>query len=152
MSPRQSYLLPILALCCFAAAEAGMYRWVDENGVTVYSQTPPPDRQSVSIAAPPPPARNSQDTTGVLEEQMKKFQDRRDLKTENAERQAETDALQAKRDQDCQAARHNMTILEGPPRKLISTPDGQYHRLDPEERQEQIDKAQKLIDEYCSDE
>ena len=154
MTSRRYPLLLIPALLWLADAHAGMYRWVDENGVTVYSQTPPPEKPSVRIAPPPPPPAQpagAADSEG-LEQKMQKFQDRQDLKKENAERQAETERIAQRREQECQAARNNLGILEGHPRKLIGTPDGQYHRLTDEERQAQIDKAKGLIEEYCTDE
>lgn len=38
-----------LWVCGLVGTNAGMYRWVAENGVTVYSQTPPQYGEAVSI-------------------------------------------------------------------------------------------------------
>ena len=43
----------LLALMVTTTAQAEIYRWLDENGVTVYSEMPPPDggEQPATLAA-----------------------------------------------------------------------------------------------------
>ncbi|WP_419611171.1 DUF4124 domain-containing protein [Thiolapillus sp.] len=56
-------------------AFAGMYRWTDDEGDVVYSQTPPPDNRPVKpIAPPPPPAEN----TSQIQQQTQKLQEQLD--------------------------------------------------------------------------
>ncbi len=43
-------LLPlVLAISWTGAADARMYRWVDENGTTVYSQSPPASGEAAEV-------------------------------------------------------------------------------------------------------
>ncbi len=56
------FLVILLALAAAPAAAAGTYKWVDENGVVNYSNTPPPEKfakakvigDRVSVVPPDP--------------------------------------------------------------------------------------------------
>ena len=75
--PRKTFL-PSILLGLFlvtSQAFAGMYRWTDDEGDVVYSQTPPPDNRPVKpIAPPPPPAEN----TSQIQQQTQKLQEQLD--------------------------------------------------------------------------
>jgi len=141
------FLAGSLWLSC---AMAETYRWVDENGVTVYSQTPPPGGvQADRIKAPSPPARSPQDAWKGLDKQWQEMQDREDTEKERKVQREADEKLQSEIDSNCQAAKHNLQVLESHNRKLIKTPDGEYHRVLPEERQKHIEEARKIIQESC---
>jgi len=148
---RDSFILFFLAGSLWlSCAMAETYRWVDENGVTVYSQTPPPGATPADlIKAPPPPARSEKDAWQDLDRQWQELQDREDAEKERHIQREADEKLQSGLDANCQAAKHNLEILESHNRKLIKTPDGEYHRLLPEERQEHIEEARKAMEESC---
>ncbi|MCP4995636.1 MAG: DUF4124 domain-containing protein [Gammaproteobacteria bacterium] len=149
MMPRTLLTISIALLIPFVA-QAKMYRWVDEKGGTVYSQSPPPSGQATEIAPPPPPATNSQEQeTQRLNKAWQEMQDREEARdeTDTVEREtAETNEIKQK---NCQAARHNLSILQGPTNRLIKQADGEYKRFTQEEREAQISDIQQKIEEFC---
>ena len=51
------YLLILLILVAGGTIAAGVYKWVDEKGRTVYSDTPPPGKAAQPVDIPPPPPK-----------------------------------------------------------------------------------------------
>ena len=150
MYPGSFILLFLAGSLWFSCAMSETYRWVDENGGTVYSQTPPPAGiQADRIKAPPPPARSPQEAWKGLDKQWQEMQDREDAEKEQNVQHEADEKRQSEIDSNCKAAKHNLEILQSNNRKLIRTPDGVYHRVLPEERQEEIEKARKIIEESC---
>ena len=148
------YAHTLIFLCCglwLSAALAETYRWVDENGVTIYSQTPPPAGTAnvERVKAPAPPARGDQEAWKELDRQWQEMQDRADSEKERSEKQQADSQLAADQGSNCEAAKHNLEVLQSSNRKLIRTPDGVYRRLTPEERQKQIEEARKEMEESC---
>jgi len=141
----------ISSMIGFSTAQAGKaYRWVDENGVIHYTQTPPPDKSATRIPPPPPPSSDRQKARDQLDRRWQENEIRNEARQKQEQQAAEEADMQAARETNCQAARNNLEILQGSPRKLIRTPDGEYHRVDPAVRQEQIEKAEKMIQENCN--
>ncbi|HEB95109.1 MAG TPA: DUF4124 domain-containing protein [Sedimenticola thiotaurini] len=152
MCNRIAVLLALGTLVWTSIATAGAYRWVDDNGVTHYSQTPPPDRPVTRIAAPPPPpARQVQKERDRLDLQLQDAEIRKEKKQEQEQEQQKAADVEAARTRNCEAARRNLEILEGSPRRMIRMPSGEYRRLTAEEREEETLKAQARIDEFCDE-
>jgi hypothetical protein len=57
----RSGVLLIAAALAAAAAGAHVYKWVDEKGVTHYSETPPQGRRAEEVKVPEPPQRGDVD-------------------------------------------------------------------------------------------
>ena len=75
----------ITGILLSATIQAGVYRWVDENGVTVYSQVPPPvDVQKKQMEAPPPPPVTEKEAWEEVNQDWKKMRDRQDIVKEQA--------------------------------------------------------------------
>ncbi|HID46028.1 MAG TPA: DUF4124 domain-containing protein [Chromatiaceae bacterium] len=151
--PRKSQLLLIICglFMVTIQASAGMYRWTDDEGNVVYSQTPPADARPVKpIAPPPPPAENPgeiQKETRKLQEQLDNIAKERD---EKKKKQLEAELEQKKKEENCQTAKGNLkSIQEKPPNTLFALPDGSYKRFTMEERQKKIDAMNKIIKENC---
>ena len=151
--PRKTFL-PSILLGLFlvtSQAFAGMYRWTDDEGNVVYSQTPPPDNRPVKpIAPPPPPAEN----TSQIQQQTQKLQEQLDnfARERNEKKQKQQEAAQEKKQkaEKCKVARSNLkSMQEKPPNTLWGLPDGSYQRFTVEERQKEIDKLNKIINENC---
>ena len=103
-------------------AQAAMYKWVDENGVTVYSQTPPASAPSTLIKPPPPPAQAPEEAMQRLQQRLQKIADDVEDK-ELAEQKQEKEEKRAEASQtNCANAQSNLLNLEGNPR--ISRIDG----------------------------
>lgn len=81
---------------------ASLYKWVDEKGVTQYSQTPPLQRESQGIKVQKP----SQNSVGIESPDLKALREKeaafqqRDQKKKHEEQQAEEKAKAAAADTD----------------------------------------------------
>jgi hypothetical protein len=127
-----------------------MYRWVDEDGVTHYTQTPPINEESTFIEAPKPPTKPSDEAWKELNEQRSKQQEAREAKAQKKEEQKKIAEDKKMKKQGCAAARKNLAILQsGSPTRRTKTPSGEYVRLTEEEYQQKIDEARKDIEEFC---
>ena len=145
-------LLPLLAtLIIITNADAKMYRWVDENGVTVYSQTPPPsgDATELNIAAPKPASQpEAEPTTSVEPTDATQEEKQATEDEEMAKKKAESDKIKA---ENCKAARHNLDVYTNIGNRLLKTPDGLYERLSDEEREKRIKQEEGRIKEFCDE-
>lgn len=145
-------LLTLCVLCSVVsipAQAADFYRWVDDNGVTHYSQTPPPHRQTDQLKPPPPPAEDPAQARERLDAQLQALNERRQEREQEAE--TERQALEAERirKKNCQIARSNLENLETATNSLMRLPDGSHERLDEETRQAKMDEARQAIEKYC---
>ena len=141
------YLLPAtLILLLPLSAQARMYKWVDENGQTIYSQTPPVGQAAETIkAAPPPPPSSNQQPVNDIVQRAADLQEDRQLAKQKASKQ-KTAKQQDKA--NCEVARHNLAGLNGPPNRLYRL-NGEYVRLTPEQRAKEIEEMKKLKKESC---
>lgn len=147
-------LLPlILAISWLGVAEARMYRWVDEDGTTVYSQSPPPSGEAAEIklnTAPPSPLQPSpasQTATDTAPDGASPESAQNPAaEGPSKEEIAESNRIKA---ENCAAARSNLDLYTNLGNKLVKTPDGLYKRLTEEERQQKMEESKALIGEFC---
>lgn len=130
-------------------ALAGMYKWVDEQGITHYSQTPPPSGNAQQIKPPPTPA-DSEAAVKRLEAQRQEAQKRHEAGQQDARESQKSAESQAIREESCRLARQNLNTLEAHSRVAVRDADGNMKRLSEEERQTQLSEAKKQVDEYCN--
>lgn len=142
-------------LCCISlsgAVQAAAYRWVDDDGVTVYSQTPPADgRRSEVTPLPgtsPPRAPSQQPDTQLqeIEQYLEDQQEDRKLAKERSEKEQQEAAVNS---HNCEVAKNNLKNLESLGRRLLKTETGEYKRLTEEERQALMQEARDQIQLYC---
>jgi hypothetical protein len=138
-------------LAVFGMAHAAMYKWVDENGVTQYTQYPPPNREYQTVAPPPTPAEDpegaQQDLENLLQQQDEASKAAAEAATE--EQQAKDAASQKQR--NCQVARQNLTALTtGGRRRLVDEKGVAYYPTE-DERQARIAEAQQQIEQFCDE-
>jgi hypothetical protein len=131
-------------------APAQPYRYVDENGVTVYSQSPPAAAPAVSVdLAPPPPAAETAAALQRLQQQIEQDFDTRGDEARAAEAAATEAAAAAKRAEGCAAARQNLRTLEDLGARMLRMPDGSVRRPGDAERAEMMDAARAQITDLC---
>ena len=65
---KQRLFLSLAFLISVAIASPGIYKWVDEKGVTHYSETPPPQKKTKEVDIAPPPPKQ------VIEEAQQKLE------------------------------------------------------------------------------
>jgi hypothetical protein len=129
-----------------------IYKWVDQNGATQYTQMPPPaGMQIIEIRSAPPPADDPeaerakvQQETEALDERMKERQEA----ATKAEVQAKNEEI---RRQNCINASKNLTELQQGGIKRYRTADGSVLRLTEEDRQKRIAETQAQIEKFCKD-
>lgn len=140
----------MLACVCSGGTNAAMYRWVDENGVTVYSQTPPPSAPAVRIQKQPGPSPEDEAAARQrLQQQVEQsFDAKEDQKQAETERSAE-EGERGQRAEACAAARQNLQTMENLGRRFLRTADGELTRPSEDEVAMRIRTAQEQIEEYC---
>jgi hypothetical protein len=153
-------------LALFTAAsrpvQAEIYRYVDDDGVTVYSQSPPPvalgsgaESGSASGAAititldPGPSSAEAAAAHERLRQQMERDLDRRETQRRSAEETAERKAHANSRANACAAARGNLQTLQTLGTKRLKLPDGSSIRPSAEQRAQRMDEARQQIRELC---
>ena len=151
---RQLWIMMVIAgtagAAALATAQAATYRWVNEQGVTVYSQTPPPSGQATVIPPPPPPATGAP-IRPPIEEQLKQIEAQKAERQQREAKAADEKKRQTIMDANCRNARHNLEVLEGPARRRFAENGGEYQRLTEEERQKRIELAKENIKQFCSE-
>lgn len=148
-------LAGLLALLPLVHAEAASYRWVDEKGVTIYSQTPPPQGVQASEIKPPPPppqptekeeaAPAASGDKGPSKEDSGK-EEKKGGKGKEAKEGKKTEELRQK---NCESAEKNLNTLTNTKFKTVRAPDGTTKTLDDETRETMRKEAETQVKEYC---
>lgn len=140
----------LFALLIFSSViQAKMYKWVDDDGQTHYSQHAPIGQQADVIKAPPPPAidpNEAQKQVDDLVEQQSSTQE------EIAERRAQEKTQQEedkKLEEYCASAKHNLQQFQNNPGRRMVDDEGNVTRPTEEERQQKIREFQQGIDDFC---
>lgn len=136
-------------LCLSSPAMAKLYKWVDENGVTQYTQTPPPKGGFSHVKPPSKPAVDPQKAKSDLEKRLESFQQRRDDAGKEKAEANKKAAEKAEKTAKCEKARKNLTFLQTHARVRETGKDGTATLLGEDKRQERIKQANEAIKEYC---
>lgn len=150
----------LLILALFAlGSHAEVYKWVDSEGITHYSQQPPEAGEAQQIPVPRPAAASApQDgdspSAAASEEPSASTEPREaELSEEIRAKRAEEDRKQAEADQQLAAAcakmRENLNTLRGHARVRIQE-NGSTRVMTPEEQAKQIVDLEKQIQDNCS--
>lgn len=142
---RRMILTTSLALALSTTALAGqVYRWVDAQGVTHFSEQPPQGQQATTIntATPPPPSTEPK-TTPTFQSIADPEQAAVDAKVKQ-----EVAEQEVQRRKYCESQRNNLAQLENNPRVRVED-GGEMRRLGEEERQQRIAESKKAIEENC---
>ena len=149
--PNQAIYLQLVCLAALflnsSTSLAAMYKWVDEEGNTHYTQSPPPgDIESESIKPPPKinPEHDQKRVQGrqqMLDDIAKQRKDKND-EALKAEQEAQ------KRASECEMAKKRLASYERP-RIMVKDANGNPTRLDEEQRMAEIKKSRDLVKEAC---
>lgn len=141
----------LLVAFCFVitnnAMATAMYKWVDAEGNTNYTQKRP-TADTVFTSINPPSEFDSERSQKDLEKTQKYLGDSREQRQKKAEekqRAIEDKAIQTK---NCEQAKSRLATYTKPRVKLLQE-DGSRVRATEEVRQAQIAESQKLITEFC---
>ena len=125
---------------CAAAAGAGPYKWVDENGRVHYTQTKPSHTPSQELGAPPPPPSDSYDLNKPFADQIRAA-GQPSGRTPPASQTANPD--------QCALARANLNALQNNARVRYQDQDGNLVIMPEDVRQQKLRETQEHIGEYC---
>ena len=142
-------ILLITSLFTAGIANAEIYRWVDENGRTTYSQIRPADQESERIRPSGARAPSNEEAWQEVERIQKGLDESREKRKqaqETTRKQKEEAALKRR---NCETARLNLERYQGDPGRLLRQPDGSYVRLTQEERETRIAETREQIEQYC---
>lgn len=138
----------VVSLSVAFSTQAKMYKWVDEDGVTHYTQTPPPgDIESKTIKSSPSTKFGRKD--GYVDDMAGKADEYREqrLETKKEEQRAKTE--QAELQQACAKARQRVASFLRPRVDLVDE-DGNVRRASEEERLKNLEEARKYVRENCN--
>ncbi len=146
-----SYIVGIVILSgsCMIAniAHAEMYKWVDENGNTHYTQNPPPPNIVPDIIAPPP-SINSEAATKKEMSTIEKANKLREERIKKAEDTAKEKSELAQKKAQCEKAKKVQASYERPRVNYVDD-DGNRRRATEEERQADLAKAKDEVKKLC---
>ncbi len=133
-------LLAVILSVSIGAAEKATkvtYKWVDENGITQFTERPPQNRAYEKIIVTSSGGRDVEEVSA-------------DEAVENAKEEAldPVDEIQKANERNCKIARQNMDVLNNIARIRV-TENGEERILSPEEKAERIEDTQKQIDTFC---
>ena len=127
----------VATLLLVSLAEAKVYKWVDESGKVVFSQSPPPGNiqaEEVQVNAPSPATAPKEVEKVVVDEKVKG-----------------NPALDPElRRKYCEKGRKNLEILESAkPGAGFFTEDKKLVKFSPEEKALRMKEAEAAIKAYC---
>lgn len=138
---RIGMVMMVALLAMVPPAGAEIYKWVDENGVTQFSQTPPPEKEAERLDVPyatpgkgsniPRPPTSAEPTAATQAEEDQT------LSKEELAKQCER--LSARLEQ----------LRNKPGRLLLKKPDGSVERITEERRQEMIRQTESTYNTLC---
>ena len=147
----------VLAFLAFGSlgSHAQVYKWVDTDGVTHYSQQPPEAGAAQEIpvpgaaAAPGPQdgAKPEADTPATADRRAEELTD--DIRARRAEEDRQQAEIDQQRTAACEQMRNNLKTLQERARVRIEE-NGSSRVLTPEEQAQQIIDLEKRIEETCS--
>ncbi|MEE8288573.1 MAG: DUF4124 domain-containing protein [Nitrosomonadaceae bacterium] len=142
----------VLLFAFSIVAHGELYKWVDNNGNTQYTDQPPPpgaaktEKKLKIKSAPAQPTGDEINAPKSLAEKEYDFKKRLHAEEQaEAKQQAETKENKEK----CIQARSKLKIYQEAPKLIVSDGAGGVIRADDVARQKGIDEAQKEIESYC---
>ncbi|HEX3098222.1 MAG TPA: DUF4124 domain-containing protein [Usitatibacter sp.] len=142
-------LVAMLVLAC-GSAGAALYKWVDEKGVTHYTEEPPPDRKAtkIEIRKEGPPAKADQPESWKdkeVEFRRRRLEKERQEETASAREKNEA----ARRENNCVRAREALDMLtHGRPIYRVNE-KGERVYMEDAERDAETKRWRKEAETWC---
>ncbi|VAW79969.1 hypothetical protein MNBD_GAMMA12-2699 [hydrothermal vent metagenome] len=139
-------LVSLFAFLLLASpANAKMYKWVDQDGVTHYTQHPPIKQNSTQITKHSPPGKNKEQAS-----QTKQSKNTNKHKNKN---KAQNDTSQAKKDAkksaQCAHVKNNLQMLEKSLNIVRKKVKGKLVAMTEIERKQLIGQYRATISQHC---
>jgi len=143
-------ILAAVAALALTTAQAQLYKYVDKNGKTVYSDSPPPDADSKQIRVQPsggpsdvPAAKTSVQRDKDAEKGRKEAAKKSDKDAKDAERQA-------KIQERCNYLKADLATYEGGVRLKRTNDKGEQEFMTDEQIEAAKAKTRAAMEEACS--
>lgn len=147
--------LLLLVLSYSSQAEEPYYIWVDEDGITNYSQRNPRNVDATFVsrsqafgAKKAPTQRGSRPGQVPASESKAETTPAQDLEMDKEE-QAVQEEIARIRTSNCDLGKRNLAKLQAYARIRIRDPDGGERVLTDNEKQQRIERARKTIKDNC---
>lgn len=142
--------LPLLAITlAFPAAAAKVYKWVDDEGVTHYTEQAPADKEYEIVSTSGAPPSGAAKAKKQLEEARAARDEKATKDLDFAEQQKIRDEEARIRKENCENAKANLKTMQEHARIRILGDDGEFRYLSEEEKQQQEDRAKQIISDNC---
>jgi hypothetical protein len=144
---KKALLLGALLISASLSVHAAFYKWMDENGVMQYSQSPPPSGDYQEIHSPPPPSRPGSEQPSA--DTSPAQQDTAAPVPSSPQDDPQQAKQQAARELNCQLAKSRLSELENHPRIRYTSEDGSVRVMGEEEKQAKIIETRKMAEDMC---
>jgi hypothetical protein len=145
---KKALLLGVMWMTASLSAYGSFYKWVDQNGVTQYTQTPPPAGNYQELHSLPPASGSNSE-----QQQTESAPAKQDAAGAAEEAPPPDDqdhaAHEAARRQNCQLARERLSQLENHARIRYTAADGSVRVMGEAEKQAKLTETRKMIREMC---
>lgn len=144
----------LLSFLVSMAAQAQVYKWVDQNGKIQYSDQPPPsgavqNEKKLGIKSSPPPSQAPSNDDSKSKEVLTDKQEFDKRRKEKQEKETQQQAEAEENKKKCIDAQGRQKIYMESPRLTVPDGKGGIVYVDDDARQKQIDEAAKAIATYC---
>ena len=147
------FALAAVTLATAIAAPAQVYQWQDEQNRTVISDRPPsgPVRQlrRIDTTAPPPAGEPAATPAKTLADRDMEFRKRQQEARDAAEKSDSEQRANARKREDCEAARKSLRSLESGERILLPDGKGGRYPIDDSERAQSIARTRDDLQRGC---
>ena len=146
--------LPFLFLCLLAASgtlsAANVYKWVDKDGNTVYSSTPPPGEDAkAEVVKTPSSAHIDQEAAAkALKQEINRANAFLEDRQKQAEEQQKANDDLAFEQENCRRARTRQESYSIPRGRIVQA-DGSQIRPDEQTRLKMLEEATKEVGKWC---
>jgi len=149
---RISIILAAVTVLCALPAGAAIYKWVDKDGTTHYTETPPPnvDARELPIAEPSAAPPAAQEPAAAGAETVPGAPAPKSAAERAREQEGEDKRAADMRKTYCAIAQRNVTILESPNPVVELNGQGEQMFVTDEQRAAALTDAKRRVQTYCT--
>ena len=136
-------LAAVLAIAPLASAQ--LYKYVDKDGKTVYSDQPPPNMDSKQINV----QTGASSPTAAPKSALERDKEAQKARDDQAKKAADAAKVAAQKDLNCEMARQNYTQYASGGRLQRINAQGEREFLSDEEIDTAREKAKQQMDDAC---
>jgi len=143
-------ILAAVAALALTTAQAQLYKYVDKNGKTVYSDSPPPDADSKQIRVQPSGGPSYVPAAKTSVQRDKDAEKGRKEAAKKSEKDAKDAERQAKIQERCNYLKADLATYEGGVRLKRTNDKGEQEFMTDEQIEAAKVRTRREMDEACS--